>query len=56
MKPLADAFAGQGGGHPTAASVNLSATADEVTSETLSLVSSKLGLSEQDLKAIHTKK
>ncbi len=56
MKPLADAFAGQGGGHPTAASVNLSAAADEVTSKTLSLVSSKLGIRKQDMKAINTKK
>jgi len=56
MKPLAVAFAGQGGGHPTAASVNLSATSDEVTSKTLSLIFSKLGLREQDLKAINTKK
>lgn len=56
MRPLADAFAGQGGGHPTAASVNLSATADEVLSKTLSLVSSKLGVKRQNVKLINTKK
>ncbi len=52
MKKLAESFPGQGGGHPTAASVNLKGDPGEIESRALSLISDKVG----SLKQIATKK
>jgi phosphoesterase RecJ-like protein len=54
MQPLANSFAGQGGGHPTAASVNIVATLDEAFTMVSELVAQKLGINRNDIKEIHT--
>ena len=56
MQPLAEAFAGQGGGHPTAASVNIVATPEEALTMASGLIAKKLGLNRNDIKEIYTKK
>jgi len=53
MQPLADAFSGHGGGHPTAASANAKCDAESMVSSALGLISKKLGC---QLKEISTKK
>jgi nanoRNase/pAp phosphatase (c-di-AMP/oligoRNAs hydrolase) len=56
MQPLAKIFSGQGGGHPTAASVNLEGSPEEVISKALVLIAGKLGLKNHAIEEIHTKK
>lgn len=56
MQPLAEFFSGQGGGHPTAASVNLEGSPGEVMSAAMELIASKLGLKDNAIEEIHTKK
>jgi len=52
MKMLAESFSGQGGGHPTAASVNVKGDAQEIESRALALIAEKTG----PLREIPTKK
>jgi len=56
MQPLAESFSGQGGGHPTAASVNLKGSPGEVVSAAMGFIAGKLGIKGRAIKEIHTKK
>ena len=56
MQFLAGSFNGQGGGHPTAASVNLKGRAEAVESAAMELIALKLGIRPGDIKEINTKK
>jgi len=53
MQPLAGLFSGHGGGHPTAASANVTCDAESMIASALGIVSKKLGAT---LKEISTKK
>jgi nanoRNase/pAp phosphatase (c-di-AMP/oligoRNAs hydrolase) len=55
MQPLAQRYGGQGGGHPTAASVSLPRSSDEIIQAALDLITSSLFLKPQDVKEITSK-
>jgi len=55
MHPLAERFSGTGGGHPSAASANLSAQPEEAIAVALALISEKLCLKAGELKEISTR-
>jgi nanoRNase/pAp phosphatase (c-di-AMP/oligoRNAs hydrolase) len=56
MQPIAESFSGQGGGHPTAASVNLKGSLGKVMPLAMDLIASKLCIKGSSIKEIHTKK
>ncbi|MCQ5376494.1 MAG: DHH family phosphoesterase [Candidatus Methanomethylicia archaeon] len=56
MQPLAVEFNGQGGGHPTAASANLTASPKEVLKAAEALIAKRLGIPTSAFKDILTKK
>ncbi len=56
IRPLIKKFSGQGGGHPTAASMNLNILTEDLISEVLELVANKLKIQKHLICEINTKK
>jgi len=56
MQPLSEEFSGQGGGHPTAASANLKASAAALMPRILDLLAGKLQIQRGSIVEIDTKK
>ncbi|MCX8181641.1 MAG: DHH family phosphoesterase [Candidatus Methanomethyliaceae archaeon] len=56
MKPLAEEFSGQGGGHPTAASANLKTSTSKLLTRIFDLLAEKLHIQRGSIVEIDTKK
>ncbi|MCQ5340914.1 MAG: DHH family phosphoesterase [Candidatus Methanomethylicia archaeon] len=56
IRPLIEKFSGQGGGHPTAASVNFNILTEDLISEVLELIANKLKIQKNLICEVDTKK